>query len=51
MHKEVALLCEEGMTPIEAQNALSIPQISKSATMTKQTLYILWERQPQCGDV
>jgi hypothetical protein len=24
-HKEVAMLCEEGMTAIEAMNALSIP--------------------------
>jgi hypothetical protein len=31
----VALLCEEGMTPIEAQNALLVPQIFKFATTTK----------------
>jgi hypothetical protein len=32
MHKEEVLLCEKGITPIEAQNALSIPQMSKSTT-------------------
>jgi hypothetical protein len=34
-HKEAALLCEEGMTLAKAQNALLIPQMSKSTTMTK----------------
>jgi len=29
LHKEVAMLCEKGMTFIEAQNALSVPQINK----------------------
>lgn len=29
LHKEVAMLCEKGMTLIEAQNALSVPQINK----------------------
>jgi hypothetical protein len=28
-HKEVALLCKEGMTPTKAQNALLVSQINK----------------------
>jgi hypothetical protein len=28
-HKEVIMLCEEGMTTVEIRNALSIPQNTK----------------------
>jgi hypothetical protein len=34
-HKEATMLCEEGMTTIEARNALSIPQSTKQATPPK----------------
>jgi hypothetical protein len=33
LHKEAILLCEEGMTPPETQNALLVLQIFKSTTM------------------
>ncbi len=35
LHKEAALLCEEGMTPSEVQNALLIPQIFRFVIITK----------------
>jgi hypothetical protein len=35
LHKEAILLCEEWITPVETQNALLVPQNSKSATMMK----------------
>jgi hypothetical protein len=34
-HKEVALLCKEGMTPTKAQNALLILQVNKTLTTPK----------------
>jgi hypothetical protein len=35
LHKEATLLCEEGVTPAEAQSALLVPQISNFAIITK----------------
>jgi hypothetical protein len=35
LHKEVALLCEEGMTLVEGQSALSVPHISKFVITVK----------------
>ncbi len=35
LHKEVVPLCEEGMTPVEAQNALLVPQFSNFVIITK----------------
>ncbi len=34
-HKEATMLCEEGMTILEARTALSIPQNTKHVTQTK----------------
>ncbi len=34
-HKKAIMLCEEGMTTIEARNALSIPQKIKQVTPPK----------------
>jgi hypothetical protein len=34
-HKEAAMLCEEGMTIIEARSALLVPQSTKLAASTK----------------
>jgi hypothetical protein len=36
LHKEVTLFCEEGMTSVEIQNALLIPEIiNKLASISK----------------
>jgi hypothetical protein len=35
LHKEAALLCEEGMAPLKVQSELLIPQISKFVIITK----------------
>jgi hypothetical protein len=37
-HKKVIMLCEEGMTTIEARNALSIPQKIKQVTPPNDAL-------------
>ncbi len=34
-HKEAAMLCEKGMTIVEANNALSIPHSTKRVAPTK----------------
>ncbi len=34
-HKEVVMLCEEGMTATKARSTLLIPQITKHATLAK----------------
>jgi len=34
-HKEVAMLCEEGMITLETRSELSIPQNTKEATLMK----------------
>jgi hypothetical protein len=39
-HKEAILLCEKGMTTIEARNALLIPQSIKHVVPTKKYIYI-----------
>jgi hypothetical protein len=46
-HKEVAMLCEEGMTTIEARSALLVPQSNKQTTPTK-TKSNTWKTNKHC---
>jgi len=52
LHKEVVLLCEEGMTPIEAQNALLVPKKFKSTTTTKTQMELrrIGKHCTNCGE-
>lgn len=40
LHKEATMLCDKGMTLIEAQNALLVPQISKTTATSKPQMEV-----------